>query len=171
MFVKGQSKEIIRNPFLWDFVAFARRRVVLDVGLLQVLIHVHNSRHVVATITIVRGRKDCRNVLVVSVCVSLNNRKNTSIISWWARAIIFRLFVWLNCSAMSWPKVYPAPRGFIPHPALSSGSDHSKSHIGPSCGTYWNLLRALMLSRVSMLGDSPPCRQKNWFSTTAVRGR
>ena len=36
---------------------------------------------------------------------------------------------------MSWPKVYPAPLGEIPHPHLSSGSDHNKSHIGPSWGT------------------------------------
>ena len=35
---------------------------------------------------------------------------------------------------MSAPKVYPAPLYEIPHPALSSGSDHNKSQIGPSCG-------------------------------------
>ncbi|KAH9420185.1 hypothetical protein DERP_011519 [Dermatophagoides pteronyssinus] len=29
----------------------------------------------------------------------------------------------------------PAPRGEIPQPPRSSGSDHNRSHIGPSCGT------------------------------------
>ena len=39
--------------------------------------------------------------------------------------------LWLNVSEMSWPNVYPAPRGEMPHPPLSSGSDHSRSHMGP----------------------------------------
>lgn len=37
---------------------------------------------------------------------------------------------------MSCPNVYPAPRGEIPQPYLSSGSDHRRSHIGPSWGTF-----------------------------------
>eukprot|EP00962_Isochrysis_galbana_P055385 scaffold27150_cov147-Isochrysis_galbana.AAC.3 len=32
------------------------------------------------------------------------------------------------------PNVCPAPRGEIPQPHRSSGSDHSRSHIGPSWG-------------------------------------
>ncbi len=95
----------------------------------------------------------------------------TSIISWCARAIIFRLLMWLKDSAMSWPKVYPAPLGFMPQPDLSSGSDHKRSHMGPSCGTSWILLSDLMLSRVSIDGERPPWRQKKEFSTTAVSGR
>ena len=72
---------------------------------------------------------------------------------------------------MSYPNVYPAPLGEIPQPPLSSGSDHNKSHIGPSCGTSCILSRALISSRESVDGDKPPCRQKNEFSTTAVKGR
>ncbi|KAG9340949.1 hypothetical protein JZ751_020142 [Albula glossodonta] len=34
-------------------------------------------------------------------------------------------------SEMSCPKVYPAPLGEMPQPPRSSGSDHSKSHMGP----------------------------------------
>ena len=30
---------------------------------------------------------------------------------------------------------HPAPLGLTPQPCVSSGSDHNKSHIGPSCGT------------------------------------
>ena len=30
------------------------------------------------------------------------------------------------------PNKYPAPRGDKPHPLISSGSDHNKSHMGPS---------------------------------------
>lgn len=59
-----------------------------------------------------------------------------SMTSWWAREMSVRPLVWLNCCAMSCPNVYPAPRGDIPQPHLSSGSDHNRSHIGPSCGTY-----------------------------------
>ena len=125
--------------------------------------------------------------------------------SWWALAINFKLFMWLNCSDMSckvgyetsdwkplnfsfyisirikgqvwnnknldarfeitWPNVYPAPRGEMPQPHRSSGSDHNKSHIGPSCGTSWTRSKFRMLSRVSMDGDSPPCRQNISDST------
>jgi len=72
---------------------------------------------------------------------------------------------------MSYPKVYPAPLGDIPQPPLSSGSDHNKSHMGPSWGTSYILSKALISSRVSVDGDNPPWRQKNEFSTTAVKGR
>ena len=86
---------------------------------------------------------------------------------------------------MSLPNVYPAPRGEMPlrkhecqatllrsriindacvcgtcQPARSSGSDHSRSHMGPSCGTSWMRSSARTWSSESMLGDRPPCRQK-----------
>lgn len=63
------------------------------------------------------------------------------------------------------PKVYPAPRGDIPQPQRSSGSDHKRSHIGPSCGTSWTRSKFLILSRVSIDGDNPPCKQKISDST------
>lgn len=124
-----------------------------------------------------------------------------SITSWWALAINLRLFVWLNCSDISWnkawvqnehwevnnhskcfkkchkyrestvkyivtwPKVYPAPRGETPQPHLSSGSDHNRSHIGPSWGTSWKRSKFLILSRVSIVGESPPCKQNISDST------
>ena len=44
-----------------------------------------------------------------------------SIVSWWARVMSLRPLLWLNCSEMSCPKVYPAPRGEIPQPLRSSG--------------------------------------------------
>lgn len=55
----------------------------------------------------------------------------TSMTSWWALETRVRPLLWLNVSDMSWPNVYPAPLGEIPQPPRSSGSDHSKSHIGP----------------------------------------
>uniref|UniRef100_A0A0E9XK82 Uncharacterized protein n=1 Tax=Anguilla anguilla TaxID=7936 RepID=A0A0E9XK82_ANGAN len=55
--------------------------------------------------------------------------------SWWARDTRVRPLAWLKVSEMSCPKVYPAPRGEIPQPPRSSGSDHRRSHMGPSCGT------------------------------------
>lgn len=93
------------------------------------------------------------------------------ITSWWARAINFKSFEWLNYSEMSWPKEQPAPLGEIPHPHLSSGSDQSRSQMGPSCGTSMILSSCLIQSSVSMLGERPPCKQKILLSTTAVRGR
>jgi len=124
-----------------------------------------------------------------------------SITSWWALAISFKLFVWLNCSDMSyrnkrsrlrknlfvllkitnarekneygeyitWPKVYPAPLGEMPQPHRSSGSDHNRSHMGPSWGTSWTRSKLRMLSRVSMEGDNPPWRQ-NISDSTFKRG-
>lgn len=67
--------------------------------------------------------------------------------------------------SITWPKVYPAPRGEIPQPHRSSGSDHKRSHMGPSWGTSWTRSKFRMLSRVSMDGDSPPCRQNISDST------
>lgn len=58
-----------------------------------------------------------------------------SMTSWWARATMLRPFRSLKAADTSAPNVYPAPRGEMPHPDRSSGSLHSKSHIGPSCGT------------------------------------
>ena len=91
---------------------------------------------------------------------SLNIHLYPSITSWWARqmrlakthgqtqkvsmcsegqqhtaALYLSLFMVLNFSQTSSPNKYPAPRGDKPQPSISSGSDHIKSHMGPSCGT------------------------------------
>ena len=66
----------------------------------------------------------------------------------------------LKASEISCPKVYPAPLGLIPQPHRSSGSLHSKSHMGPSCGTSWILSIERIWSSVSIEGDRPPCKQK-----------
>lgn len=83
----------------------------------------------------------------------------TSMTSWCARDTSVRPLLWLKASEMSWPKVYPAPRGEMPQPWRSSGSLHSRSHMGPSCGTSCVRSSVRMASRVSTLGDNPPCRQ------------
>ena len=69
----------------------------------------------------------------------------------------------------TWPKVYPAPRGDMPQPHRSSGSDHRRSHIGPSWGTSWTRSKLRTLSRFSMDGDKPPWRQKISDSTFKQR--
>ena len=72
------------------------------------------------------------NILLSHDAVQRENIQDpTSITSWWARDTSVSPLLWLKVSEMSWPKVYPAPRGEMPHPPLSSGSDHSKSHMGP----------------------------------------
>lgn len=42
---------------------------------------------------------------------------------------------------------------------IPSGSDHKRSHIGPSCGTSCFLSIDLIWSRVCIDGDKPPCTQ------------
>lgn len=96
--------------------------------------------------------------------------------------IVFQMKIWRNSpqeyraredgnkkfhvySKSTWPKVYPAPRGDIPQPQRSSGSDHKRSHMAPSWGTSWTRSKLLTLSRVSIDGDSPPCKQKISDST------
>jgi hypothetical protein len=126
-------------------------------------------------VAIIGSRKDGNTSLVMSIAVTLKNYCNlnpvTSITSWCALETNFNLFLWRNCWETSGPKVYPAPLGEIPHPILlnsphwlpdfwSSGSDHKRSHMGPSGITSWNLLISLMLSRVSIEGERPPCKQK-----------
>jgi len=53
----------------------------------------------------------------------------------------------------------------MPQPHRSSGSDHKRSHIGPSWGTSWTRSRLRTLSRFSIDGDKPPWRQKISDST------
>lgn len=75
--------------------------------------------------------------------------------SWCARAMRSMALLCANTFVMSAPKRKPAPRGERPQPVMSarrgqiqmtlfylrvgkylpSGSDQSRSHIGPSCGT------------------------------------
>lgn len=53
---------------------------------------------------------------------------------------------------------YPAPRLLIVHDViLLSGSDQTKSPIGPDYGIYWIRFIVAMLSSNGVLGDSPPC--------------
>jgi len=77
----SSSQEIIGNPLLQHLVALSRSRIILDVCLLQVFIHVHNGGQVSTTVTIVWSREDGRHVFVVSAGVALNEGKLTSIIN------------------------------------------------------------------------------------------
>ncbi|KAL1847677.1 hypothetical protein VTK73DRAFT_10296 [Phialemonium thermophilum] len=84
---------------------------------------------------------------------------NPSMTSWCARAIRLRSLRWLNTFTMSPPKRKPAPRGERPQPSISSGSDHRRSHMAPSCGTSCLRSSRRILSTVSISGLSPPCTQ------------
>src|SRR3569833_1768810 len=79
--------------------------------------------------------------------------------SWWARAMRLRSLRWLNVLTISAPNKKPAPRGDRPQPSISSGSDHSRSHMAPSCGTSCLRSSSRILSTVSMSGLRPPCTQ------------
>lgn len=72
---------------------------------------------------------------------------------------------------ISEPNVNPAPLGEIPQPFLSSGSDHKRSHIGPSWGVSYLDYISFISFKLSMDGDKPPWRQKNLLSITAVNGK
>lgn len=64
-----------------------------------------------------------------------------------------------------------APRASHTYTHLSSGSDQTRSHIGPSWGTSCTRSKSLAWSRVSIEGERPPWRQKIRSATTAVMGR
>ena len=49
------SQEIIRNPFLLDFIALPGSRVVLNVVLFKIFVDVHDGCLVVAAVAVVRG--------------------------------------------------------------------------------------------------------------------
>ena len=114
-------------------------------------------------------------------------------------------FASLKFLVMSGPNRYPAPLrstlsvspsdsngwthlGDIPHPLMSSGSLHIKSHIAPSCGTscFRSMVRIWPFPQTHadcsgverdsvtwlmlwMAGDSPPCTQKTLLSITAAK--
>ena len=96
-----------------------------------------------------------------------------------------RLFVWLKVSEMSWPNVYPAPRGDIPQPARSSGSDQRRSHIGPYSGKYSKIITRYYKSSYSSFRNgynnvnvpreeplgSDPKREHGLKSQLMARGR
>ena len=96
------------------------------VRLLHSIIDLHNGCLISTPVAIVRGRKDSYNALIVLPLVSFHAKlmrpgnKMQSI-------DMSKLFSYMSC-----PKVYPAPRGEIPQPQRSSGSDQTKSHMGPS---------------------------------------
>ena len=75
------SEEIIRHSLLLHFISLPWSRIVLDICLFEVLIHIHNSSHVSTSVAVVGSRENGRYVFVVSVCVSLNYIVFTSIIS------------------------------------------------------------------------------------------
>jgi hypothetical protein len=70
-----------------------------------VLVYVHDGCEVAASVAVVGGGEDGGNVVFVDGLVALNGGRGTLIISWCALQIIFRPLVWLNCSAISSPKV------------------------------------------------------------------
>ncbi len=66
-----------------------------------------------------------------------------------------------NFLTTSPPNVYPAPLGDKENSSLSgSGSDQTKSAIGPSCGISRYLSMILIWSMEWMEGERPPCTQK-----------
>lgn len=65
----------------------------------------------------------------------------------------------------------PAPLGETLKPQRSSGSDHNKSHIGPSWGISYALSNYLMWSKESIEGLNPPCSPNISPSTNAVNGK
>lgn len=51
---------------------------------------------------------------------------------------------------------------------IPSGSDHRRSHMGPSWGTSCFLSMVLIWSSVWMDGDKPPCTQKIYTNRKAL---
>ena len=53
------SEEIIRNSPLLDLIALSGRRVKLDVGVSEMLVHLHHCCLVAAFVAVVWGGEDC----------------------------------------------------------------------------------------------------------------
>jgi len=69
------------------------------------------------------------------------------------------------------PNKYPAPLGLKAHPSISSGSDHIKSHIGPSWGISY-FLSIVLISSIDLIeGDRPPWMQNTFPSIIAAKGK
>jgi hypothetical protein len=132
--------------------------------LFEILTDLHYPREISASVTVIRGRKYCANIVVMTFLIALYTLNNTSMTNWWALETIFRLFVWLNALVISEPKTYPHPLPLLTwNPSeYYIGSAHNKSHIGPLWGIYWILFSLLISSILSMLGDKPPWRQNIW---------
>lgn len=103
----------------------------------QVLVHLHYRRHVTTTITVVRSRPHCHQLLIEHELVALHHQ----LVRTTQQLQIVRLVeltinshtIHLTSFTRSPPNTKPQPRGFIPQPLnSSSGSDHNKSHIPPS---------------------------------------
>lgn len=75
------SQEIVRHTFLEHLVSFSWGWVVLDVGLLEGLIHVHDGGLVSAAVAVVGCGEDGGDVFVVGAGIALNHRRSTSIMS------------------------------------------------------------------------------------------
>ena len=75
------SQEIVRHTLLEHLVSLPWRRVVLDVGLLQGLVDVHDGRLVSAAVAVVGRGEDRGHVFVVGAGIALNQRRSTSIMS------------------------------------------------------------------------------------------
>lgn len=134
------SEEVIRSSACDMRLSPSGCRVKHKEVIVHVFVHLHYACFIRASVAVVRRWKYCHYVLLVTPVVTLEKLgkiKHTFMTSWCALAMSLSPFVWLNCSDMSSPKVYPAPLGEIPQPHRSSGSDQSRSHIGPSWGTSW----------------------------------
>lgn len=84
-----------------------------------------------------------------------------------------------STTAFSFPFIKQSPWTFInvwvnrawQDACIPSGSDHSRSHIGPSCGTSCFLSMVRIWSSVWIEGDKPPCTQKIWRDRKTDRER
>ena len=63
------------------------------------------------------------------------------------------------------------PLGLRPHPCISSGSDQSRSHMAPSCGTSCFRSIVRIWSRVFIDGDNPPWTQNTRSSIKALNDK
>ena len=67
-----------------------------------------------------------------------------SITNGWTLAIYFKILAYKNFSVIFGPQIHPVSLCDIPHLFLAlSGSDHTKSQIGPY---IWNILLGLNLN-------------------------
>ncbi len=105
-----------------------RGRIKLKEGVFQRVVQFHYPRLVFAAVTIIGGGENGHHVSVVAPVVSFHEELVSSGHQGQSVGVVERLGDVLP------KRVSGSSRGDS-YPPRSSGSDHSKSHIGPSWGT------------------------------------
>ena len=142
----------------------------MNVVFSHMLVDLQDGGQVVAPVAVVGSTEDSGHLIVVFVRVPFVHELVGSGYHAQFVGVAELLCDILNIEGFTSPNRKPAPLGLYLYPWMSSGSLQTKSQPAPFSGIYWTRGMALISSSVLAEGESPPCMQNIWPSTTAVRG-